>query len=78
MARQSKTQSNVIIGAMVARPYRHDKFHGLRTTYNYTKPTLASNARLIAALGSLDLVFFWSGANYGWKLASYEGFGCSS
>lgn len=30
---------------MVARPDRHDKFHDVRTNYNYSEPTLASNYR---------------------------------
>ncbi|OAY78474.1 Endoglucanase 21, partial [Ananas comosus] len=35
---------------MVAGPDRHDGFRDVRTNYNYTEPTLAGNAGLVAAL----------------------------
>jgi endoglucanase len=38
---------------MVAGPDRHDGFKDIRTNYNYTEPTLAANAGLVAALISL-------------------------
>lgn len=38
---------------MVAGPDRFDKFHDVRTNHNYTEPTLAGNAGLVAALASL-------------------------
>ncbi|KAI3976170.1 hypothetical protein MKX01_022092 [Papaver californicum] len=42
-----------ITGAMVGGPDRFDGFHDVRTNYNYTEPTLAGNAGLVAALVSL-------------------------
>jgi endoglucanase len=48
-----KANPNVLIGAMVAGPDRHDGFKDVRTNYNYTEPTLAANAGLVAALISL-------------------------
>ncbi|ONK59710.1 uncharacterized protein A4U43_C08F9570 [Asparagus officinalis] len=45
---------NIIVGAMVAGPDKHDRFHDVRTNYNYTEPTLAGNAGLVAALISLS------------------------
>ncbi|KAL5991444.1 Endoglucanase 9 [Asimina triloba] len=45
---------NTVIGAMVAGPDRRDGFHDVRTNYNYTEPTLAGNAGLVAALVSLS------------------------
>ncbi|XVF40843.1 hypothetical protein PTKIN_Ptkin01aG0149000 [Pterospermum kingtungense] len=42
-----------ITGAMVGGPDRFDHFRDVRTNYNYTEPTLAGNAGLIAALASL-------------------------
>ncbi|MFS7895924.1 putative cellulase [Helianthus anomalus] len=45
---------NTIVGAMVAGPDRHDGFHDVRTNYNYTEPTLAGNAGLVAALVALS------------------------
>ncbi|GAB2284005.1 hypothetical protein Dimus_018488 [Dionaea muscipula] len=45
-----KPNPNTIIGAMVAGPDQHDGFHDVRTNYNYTEPTLAGNAGLVAAL----------------------------
>ncbi|EEF47322.1 endoglucanase 7 [Ricinus communis] len=46
---------NNITGAMVGGPDRFDKFHDVRTSYNYTEPTLAGNAGLVAALASLTV-----------------------
>jgi endoglucanase len=48
-----KANPNVLIGAMVAGPDRHDRFKDIRTNYNYTEPTLAANAGLVAALISI-------------------------
>ena len=42
-----------ITGAMVGGPIRTDNFQDIRTNYNYTEPTLAGNAGLVAALVSL-------------------------
>lgn len=44
---------NTITGAMVAGPDRFDGFSDVRTHYNYTEPTLAGNAGLVAALVSM-------------------------
>ncbi|KAK7393780.1 hypothetical protein VNO78_22344 [Psophocarpus tetragonolobus] len=44
---------NNITGAMVGGPDRFDKFHDSRKNYNFTEPTLAGNAGLVAALISL-------------------------
>ncbi|XP_023545601.1 endoglucanase 7 [Cucurbita pepo subsp. pepo] len=44
---------HTIVGAMVGGPDRFDKFHDVRTNPNYTEPTLAGNAGLVAALASL-------------------------
>ncbi|CAN8325762.1 unnamed protein product [Cochlearia groenlandica] len=53
--RDSKRQDpNVIVGAMVAGPDKEDKFHDVRENYNYTEPTLAGNAGLVAALVALS------------------------
>ncbi|XP_009395086.2 endoglucanase 10 [Musa acuminata AAA Group] len=49
-----KPNPNTIVGAMVAGPDRHDGFKDVRTNYNYTEPTLAGNAGLVAALVSLS------------------------
>ncbi|XP_068669071.1 endoglucanase 9-like [Aristolochia californica] len=49
-----KDNPHVIVGAMVAGPDRHDGFRDIRTNYNYTEPTLAGNAGLVAALVSLS------------------------
>ncbi|KAD6795513.1 hypothetical protein E3N88_06409 [Mikania micrantha] len=35
-------------------PDKHDGFHDVRTNYNYTEPTLAGNAGLVAALVALS------------------------
>ncbi|OAY69793.1 endoglucanase 10-like [Ananas comosus] len=51
-----KPNPNTIIGAMVAGPDKHDGFKDVRTNYNYTEPTLAGNAGLVAALISLSEV----------------------
>ncbi|XP_042477846.1 endoglucanase 12-like [Macadamia integrifolia] len=44
---------NTIIGAMVAGPDKFDRFKDVRTSSNFTKPTMAGNAGLVAALISL-------------------------
>ncbi|KAM7276828.1 hypothetical protein ACFE04_018694 [Oxalis oulophora] len=49
-----KPNPNVMIGAMVAGPDTSDMFHDIRTNYNYTEPTLAGNAGLVAALVGLS------------------------
>lgn len=49
-----KPNPNTIVGAMVAGPDSHDGFHDVRTNYNYTEPTLAGNAGLVAALVALS------------------------
>ncbi|KAJ6852251.1 endoglucanase 10-like [Iris pallida] len=49
-----KPNPNTVVGAMVAGPDRHDGFRDVRTNYNYTEPTLAGNAGLVAALVSLS------------------------
>ncbi|XP_072975350.1 endoglucanase 9 [Typha angustifolia] len=49
-----KPNPNTIVGAMVAGPDRHDGFRDVRTNYNYTEPTLAGNAGLVAALVALS------------------------
>ena len=49
-----KPNPNTIIGAMVAGPDRIDGFHDVRTNYNYTEPTIAGNAGLVAALVALS------------------------
>ncbi|KAF2309967.1 hypothetical protein GH714_005818 [Hevea brasiliensis] len=50
----SKPNPNTIDGAMVAGPDKRDGFHDVRTNYNYTEPTLAGNAGLVAALVALS------------------------
>ncbi|XP_010529892.1 PREDICTED: endoglucanase 25-like [Tarenaya hassleriana] len=45
---------NIIVGAMVAGPDKRDRFHDVRNNYNYTEPTLAGNAGLVAALVALS------------------------
>ncbi|KAE9591563.1 putative cellulase [Lupinus albus] len=50
----SKPNPNTIVGAMVAGPDKHDGFHDVRSNYNYTEPTLAGNAGLVAALVALS------------------------
>nr|GEW16184.1 endoglucanase 25-like [Tanacetum cinerariifolium] len=49
-----KPNPHAIIGAMVAGPDKHDGFHDVRTNYNYTEPTIAGNAGLVAALVALS------------------------
>ncbi|KAG9131760.1 hypothetical protein Leryth_009492 [Lithospermum erythrorhizon] len=49
-----KPNPNTVVGAMVAGPDKNDGFHDIRTNYNYTKPTLAGNAGLVAALVALS------------------------
>ncbi|KAL8139973.1 hypothetical protein V2J09_005994 [Rumex salicifolius] len=50
----SNPNPNTIVGAMVAGPDKHDRFNDSRVNYNYTEPTLAGNAGLVAALVSLS------------------------
>ncbi|KAF5952084.1 hypothetical protein HYC85_010028 [Camellia sinensis] len=50
----TKPNPNTIVGAMVAGPDKHDGFHDVRTNYNYTEPTIAGNAGLVAALVALS------------------------
>ncbi|KAG5548906.1 hypothetical protein RHGRI_014312 [Rhododendron griersonianum] len=50
----SKPNPNTLVGAMVAGPDKHDGFHDVRTNYNYTEPTIAGNAGLVAALVALS------------------------
>ncbi|KAJ1699141.1 hypothetical protein LUZ63_007653 [Rhynchospora breviuscula] len=49
-----KPNPNTVVGAMVAGPDRHDGFKDVRSNYNYTEPTLAGNAGLVAALVALS------------------------
>ena len=49
-----KPNPNTIVGAMVAGPDRRDGFHDVHANYNYTEPTLAGNAGLVAALVALS------------------------
>lgn len=49
----SNPNPNTITGAMVGGPDRFDQFHDSRNNHNYTEPTLAGNAGLVAALVSL-------------------------
>ncbi|RWW79227.1 hypothetical protein BHE74_00012497 [Ensete ventricosum] len=52
--RDSKAANpNVITGAMVGGPDKYDRFFDERRNGNYTEPTLAGNAGLVAALVSL-------------------------
>ncbi|KAK9291471.1 hypothetical protein L1049_019419 [Liquidambar formosana] len=44
---------NTITGAMVGGPDKFDHFQDARSNYNYTEPTMAGNAGLVAALVSL-------------------------
>ncbi|KAJ6982810.1 endoglucanase 12-like [Populus alba x Populus x berolinensis] len=48
-----KPNPNNITGAMVGGPDRFDRFRDVRKNYNFTEPTLAGNAGLVAALSSL-------------------------
>ncbi|KAJ7973030.1 Endoglucanase [Quillaja saponaria] len=52
---------NVIHGAMVAGPDKHDGFKDVRSNYNYTEPTLAGNAGLVAALVAMAEVITTTG-----------------
>lgn len=53
--RDSKNANpNIINGAMVAGPDRHDGFKDARKNRNYTEATLAGNAGLVAALVALS------------------------
>ncbi|MCL7044397.1 hypothetical protein MKW94_003166 [Papaver nudicaule] len=49
-----KPNPNTIVGAMVGGPDKYDGFRDVRTNYNYTEPTLAGNAGLVAALVALS------------------------
>ncbi|KAH9620973.1 hypothetical protein KSS87_023894 [Heliosperma pusillum] len=49
-----KPNPNTVVGAMVAGPDRHDGFQDIRSNYNYTEPTIAGNAGLVAALVALS------------------------
>ncbi|XVF32853.1 hypothetical protein REPUB_Repub17cG0118400 [Reevesia pubescens] len=52
--RDSKNPNpNTIVGAMVAGPDKGDGFQDNRSNYNYTGPTIAGNAGLVAALVAL-------------------------
>eukprot|EP00262_Sarcandra_glabra_P014820 TRINITY_DN441_c0_g6_i1.p1 TRINITY_DN441_c0_g6~~TRINITY_DN441_c0_g6_i1.p1 ORF type:complete len:617 (+),score=69.75 TRINITY_DN441_c0_g6_i1:199-2049(+) len=51
---RTEPNPNTLVGAMVAGPDKHDGFRDIRTNYNYTEPTLAGNAGLVAALVSLS------------------------
>lgn len=51
---RNKPNPNTIVGAMVAGPDKNDGFRDVRTNYNYTEPTLAGNAGLVAALVALS------------------------
>lgn len=50
----AKPNPNVIIGAMVGGPDQNDGFLDSRSNYNYTEPTIAGNAGLVAALVALS------------------------
>ncbi|KAF6154212.1 hypothetical protein GIB67_035873 [Kingdonia uniflora] len=50
----SKPNPNIAIGAMVAGPDKNDGFRDVRSNYNYTEPTVAGNAGLVAALVGLS------------------------
>nr|XP_048336359.1 endoglucanase 25-like [Ziziphus jujuba var. spinosa] len=50
----SQANPNTIVGAMVAGPDKNDVFQDIRSNYNYTKPSLAGNAGLVAALVALS------------------------
>lgn len=45
---------HVLTGAMVGGPDKFDRFQDVRQNYNYTEPTIAGNAGLIAALIALS------------------------
>ncbi|GMI98869.1 DEFECTIVE CYTOKINESIS, glycosyl hydrolase 9A1, KORRIGAN, RADIALLY SWOLLEN 2 [Hibiscus trionum] len=48
-----KPNPNPIVGAMVAGPDKYDGFRDHRSNYNFTEPTMAGNAGLVAALVAL-------------------------
>ncbi|PAN38897.1 hypothetical protein PAHAL_7G205500 [Panicum hallii] len=45
-----KADPNVLMGAMVGGPDRHDRFNDSRMAFGQTEPTLVGNAGLVAAL----------------------------
>ncbi|KAJ4838636.1 hypothetical protein Tsubulata_004229 [Turnera subulata] len=49
-----KKDPNTIVGAMVAGPGKRGYFRDYRADYNYTEPTIAGNAGLVAALVALS------------------------
>ncbi|XVE73388.1 hypothetical protein DITRI_Ditri11bG0114100 [Diplodiscus trichospermus] len=49
----NKPNPNTIVGAMVAGPDKGDCFQDNRANYNYTEPTIAGNAGLVAAFVAL-------------------------
>ncbi|KAK8654375.1 hypothetical protein V6N13_128344 [Hibiscus sabdariffa] len=49
----TKPNPNTIVGAMVAGPNKYDGFRENRFDYNFTEPTIAGNAGLVAALVAL-------------------------
>ncbi|TXG65161.1 hypothetical protein EZV62_006436 [Acer yangbiense] len=49
-----KPNPNIIVGAMVGGPDKKDGFRDSRSNYNYTEPTIAGNAGLVAALVALS------------------------
>ncbi|RZC63900.1 hypothetical protein C5167_025650 [Papaver somniferum] len=49
-----KPDPNILVGAMVGGPDKHDGFRDVRTNYNYTEPTLAGNAGLVSVLIALS------------------------
>ncbi|KAF3783911.1 Endoglucanase 25 [Nymphaea thermarum] len=49
-----KPDPHTLVGAMVGGPDKDDGFHDVRSNYNYTEPTIAGNAGLVAALISLS------------------------
>ncbi|MBA0620806.1 hypothetical protein Godav_006480 [Gossypium davidsonii] len=49
-----KPNPNTIVGAMVGGPDKHDGFQDNRSNYNFTEPTIAGNAGLVAALVALS------------------------
>ncbi|KAH7578281.1 hypothetical protein ACOSP7_000494 [Xanthoceras sorbifolium] len=51
----SKPNPNIIVGAMVGGPDKTDGFRDSRSNYNYTEPTIAGNAGLVAALVALSV-----------------------
>ncbi|KAK2649584.1 hypothetical protein Ddye_017073 [Dipteronia dyeriana] len=49
-----KPNPNIIVGAMAGGPDRNDGFRDSHSNYNYTEPTIAGNAGLVAALVALS------------------------